>query len=155
MSNGILNRVFAIAFILSISLGCNSDATFQESLEISPEGWTYEDKLEVQVPTLNAGDPDLMRLRIKHKPDYKYQNIYLHFSLLSNNGQILSTELKSFDLASKSGKWFGNCGNKTCTYEVSLTNNEIPFKEGQIIQIEQYTRDAILTSVNTVSVRFE
>ena len=130
---------------------CGEQAAFQQSVDLDPEGWTYEEQVTYVIPVGDTTSRYQLYLDIDHSTEYLYQNIYLNIFTALPDGTETS-QLLPIDFADKAGNWYGDCGSSRCDLRVTLQERTYFSQMGEYrITLEQATRSDPLQGINKLS----
>lgn len=145
-----LNTFLLFLFLIGLS-ACQESPYFQLSYPLENEVWTYNDSLDFSFQIEDSSSPYDLILSINHAKDYAFQNLYVKISTYFPSGDKVE-DIVSLELAQKTGKWYGDCGNNYCFLQIPLQQN-IHFKEAgdYKIVVEQYMRKENITGIKMVN----
>ena len=147
-----MKKVFLLLVLFAIG-GCGPKTDFTQKHDFSTGEWSYEEKVDFVFPVDDTeGQKDLW-IEIDHSEDYSYQNLYAKLTTEDPSGNTAS-QLLSFELAHKSGQWFGRCFSGDCHIKI-LIKEKVRFEEKGTYKmgLEQFTRKVNLEGIE--SIRFK
>ncbi|MFT4567047.1 MAG: gliding motility-associated lipoprotein GldH [Saprospiraceae bacterium] len=139
---------FAILTLLLLQ-GCGSgdDWVVYNEVEIAND-WNQKDALRIVLNPSHEKNSNLY-LTITHSPKFKYENIYLKYTL-SQQGKILSEDMVSIPLMSNDGLWTGDKqGNN---YISSQLIGTFDLTQPISLEVQQHSRDDKLGEVMAVGI---
>lgn len=127
--------------------GCNNNIVSETKKEFNESKWKYSDPFIVQLS--NNPHPGIrdIYLEIEHNDDYSYENIYFTIEKKINGNASIDTI--NVDLADEYGVWKGSGSAKNKKFESPLYENIDP--KISELKINQFTRDSILTGINSIT----
>ncbi len=145
-----MNR-FLIFFVFLV-ISCSS-AFFEESQEINPESWKYEEGAEFSFSIEDTSVYYNLELDLNHSTSFRYQNIYIQTETTFPSGESASDVL-SLQLTDDYADWIGDCSGETCVAPYVLQESA-RFKEAgdYTIRIKQHSRENKLSGVNGLTLR--
>ncbi len=140
-----------IAFLLS---ACKKERILFEKDYTCPNAtWQHSDTLNFEFDIADTMALYDIVLTIKHRTDYKYQNIYTQIFTKFPSGERPNQQV-NVDLADNTGKWNGTGSGKTRTYDVDIQQNAFFNKAGKyVITLEQFMRTEALAGIENVALR--
>jgi len=110
--------VLSVALVLGLG-ACDNSSIYNESSTLEGAVWEESDTL---MASFNASDSlhyHNIYLLARFNTLYPYSNIYFKVMLFGPNG-METTEIKSYDITDKSGKWLGSGFGDLHSYELPL-----------------------------------
>ncbi len=110
--------VIATALLLSLS-ACDKSTCYNESSSLEGTIWKESDTLMASFEVSDSQHYHNIFVLARFNSLYPYSNIYFKVMLSGPKG-IDMTEIKSFDITDKSGKWLGNGFGDLHSYELPI-----------------------------------
>lgn len=143
--------IAGLLFLGMIATGCGDDALDRQKALIDGETWQYQDTLKYQFEIRDTAESYHLVARIRHKSDFRSQNIYTRIHTIQPQGDS-STQVVSFELADHTGRWHGKCRGSDCTVEIVLQENFRVKTPGRYkIRIEQFMREQAVSGIESIS----
>ena len=127
ISKGIVVNLFMASLFIFILSSCGKNYEFQQEHKIKDGKWTFADSLVFNFEIKDTTQVYDLLLGIQHSLEYPYQNIYLQINAKFPSGSI-DHQIRSFDLANKTGTWLGDCNKNGCAYIMPIQKSTF-FKE--------------------------
>ncbi len=145
---------FLVAWsLLLYCFSCNPTAVYREAIKLPKEGWSQSQPVSFQWQINDTSALYSIELRVSHRAELKYQNIYLR-CLSKNPDQASKTQLLSLELLSANGKPNGKCRFGNCLAEIPLQENVQFQTTGKYeLQLVQYSRDTVYTGIDKIELR--
>jgi len=126
---------------------CAEDAVWSESYEPEYSKWYYDVPATFSFDAPDTTERYSLVLAIDHLEDYRYQNLYARISTIFPSGDT-TVSVTNFDLATKSGRWYGRCRFGVCHPTAEL-QKDFRFQELGAYQIlvEQHMRENPLQKI--------
>ena len=115
------------AFAIVLFSACDKSAIYNSSEVLKESKWVETDTLFAEFEVADSQHYHSVLLLTRFNSLYPYSNIYFKVHLAGPNGQRM-TEIKSFDITDKSGKWLGKGFGDLHSYELPLFN-DLPLKQ--------------------------
>jgi gliding motility-associated lipoprotein GldH len=147
--------IFAGLVILMVLTftSCLEGIIYEKDFAIEDSGWSENDTLHYSFEVNDTTKYTDIYLHLRIDNDYPFNNCYTHVELLGPNGQKIQ-EVRSFDLADKSGKWKGKGYGALISFEFPFFKHlELTDVGEYSINIRQYMRVNTLPGVHDVGIR--
>jgi gliding motility-associated lipoprotein GldH len=135
---------------LTILSSCNDDV-FQ-SAKVDPEGdtWTCDNVVRLDFEIKDTTRLFDLSIKVTHTTDYRWENLYIRINNTFPDGDTLRNSV-SLGLASKKGKWQGDCSGRECVAVIDLQKKFFFPKVGQYsIWAEQYMREDSIAGIKSI-----
>ena len=140
--------VTAIGILLAF--GCNPSKKSFITFDVGP--WNKDREISFHLDPM-TGAIIVPEIRIEHRLDYKFENLYLLVTVLSNK-DLLRSDTVSVQLASDSGYWSGKCSDKLCKVDYRFPYSFSSPREGPLeIKVKQFSRLDTLKGVENIGLR--
>jgi gliding motility-associated lipoprotein GldH len=141
---------FSAVFLLS---SCGEKFDFETKHTCTDSKFSWNEKLVFEHDFTDTTQRWDLFLDIEHLKTYPFQNIYLKLTTELPNGKS-GEQLVSFDLADISGKWQGDCGGNSCTFEAVLREKLLFKPAGKYkITVEPYSRTNPLEGISELNLK--
>lgn len=142
-------RISLLLFISAWLISCSSNTVYSEFHPVADEGWNRD---SVSAFTFHISDTSAlyqMRLYIRHKETYPYQNIWLFVS--DSSRHIAPNDTLLFYLANDRGEWLGQ-GKNGIVEMPMLYQEQRQFADTgtYTILVQQAMRDTILRGIDNI-----
>jgi len=137
----------AICCILLL-MACDSSTIYDQSEDLVTEIWVDTDTLTARFEITDTTHYHTVFLNTRFTGLYKFSNIYYQVVLDGPNGQR-STEVVSFEVTDKAGKWLGNGYGNLHSYEFPILDNRIFKQIGKYkVKVVPYMRISSLEGIH-------
>ena len=134
-------------------ISCGPKVVFEETVNFNQEVWAYGDSLDFEFSIQDTLMNYDLIVEIGHNSNFPYQNVYSDISTTYPDGSTQS-QLLSFELAEKTGKWYGKCKDEECTFIVPLQTSVRFDQIGTYnIGFDQFSRKDSLWGFNDFTIR--
>jgi gliding motility-associated lipoprotein GldH len=134
-----VKTVYPVLVLFFLLPSCGPKIIHEEKISFTAF-WTYDDKKSFSFEikdTLPAYD---LMLNVTHDKDFAFQNLYTKVTTTFPDDKKVDHVI-SFNLTNERNQWVGDCGNKTCTASLVLSENIYFNLTGKYeISIESYGR---------------
>ncbi len=146
--------LFFLSFLVLSLSACGPNYIYQEQKDF-PEGWTHADSTQFQFQIADTSQLYNVYLDIEHGMEYPYQNLYAKIHATFPSGKRKS-ELVSFDLSSKVGRWLGECDDEICIAKIPI-HKDVFFNESgaYTYTFEQFMRINPVPELNSIQFLIE
>lgn len=146
-----LKRVSLGLFLLgglSILSSCDSSTLYNESEPLEGAQWAETDTLDARFEVLDTTRYHNVYVCSRVNALYPNSNIYFKVILTGPNGQHI-TEIKSFEITDKTGKWLGKGFGDLHSYEF-LVLKDLAFKQiGKYrVKVVPYMRKEVVEGIH-------
>ena len=135
-----LSNILFLASLCLLLSACGPKVIVEESKVIDSTGWAYDNELTFSFDITDTTSVYDIWVEMEHDVDFPYQNFYSNIRTEFPDGKE-QVQLLSFEIAEKSGRWFGKCNDESCHIEIPL---QVGARFDQIgdylIGFEQYSR---------------
>lgn len=100
------NSCFLILSLLLLTISCNTDLLFTDSVAMPGRTWSLSDIAEFTVPVTDTISASEVSFTIRTGSDFPFRNLYLFVTTVSPKGESLTDTLQ-YDLADEKGNWIG------------------------------------------------
>ncbi len=139
-----------IVMLCLVFIACNK-TNFDAYSEVEIKSpLRFDEQLSLRVSPKEDGDYALWMI-IGHGDDYKYENLYLKYHLVSE-GDTLLQDVKYFALTDGGGRWNGKDASQGFQIEDSLASLSLLTSNSYKLIVEQYSRDNPIEGLNLVGV---
>jgi gliding motility-associated lipoprotein GldH len=148
------NPFFLSVCSLFLWSACGKTNLCDKKYDFAPsKTWTYQDTLNFGFKIKDTMALYDMVLRVKHRADYSYRNIYTQiYTQFPDNQRIHQT--LSLDLSDRTGKSEGKCSGDNCDVEITLQENAFFNQVGSYqITLAQFMRIDSLKSIESIAFR--
>lgn len=143
--------VWAIAILLS---SCSSNV-YNETVVINEGNWNATDSIVFDFEIQDTSSLYHVFLGVNHLTSYSYQNVYCLVESYSSSG-LVQRQVASLELASRKGKWLGDCNDESCDRNIPFITNTKFDEQGKYkIVIKQYARTAMLEGINSLKLQIK
>ena len=146
------NLVFVL--IVAACISCNKDEVIYDQVQPVRNGeWSYGNDLSFEFEVADTARLYRLLLYVEFSTDYQWQNLYTNITTTFPNDSLL-VDLVSFELASKTGMWYGDCDQDICAVNIPMQERvKFPFPGTYKLNFEQYMREEHLAGINAVGVK--
>ncbi len=145
--------VFALLSSFTIIFpGCIGGIAYEKDYSIEEASWDQTDTLNFQfeIDDTTVYHDVFMVFRIDN--EYPFSNLYSRVKMNGPQGQRI-TELKSYELADKSGKWRGKSYGGLISFEYPIFK-EMEFRKGKYeLQLQQFMRIKSIPGIHDVGIK--
>ena len=148
-------RNLLIVLVLGIGLSaCNRDeVVYEEVQEIRNGAWGYEEPYEFRFEVSDTSEIYRLLLFVGFNTDYSWQNLYTSISTSFPNDSV-QTDVVSFELASKSGEWYGDCNSTVCELNIPLQETvRFPEPGSYALTFEQHMREEYVRGIRSIGLK--
>jgi gliding motility-associated lipoprotein GldH len=114
------------ALAIALFSACDKSAIYNSSEVLNDGKWVETDTLFAEFEVTDSLHYHSVLLLARFNSLYPYSNIYFKVHLAGPKGQRM-TEIKSYDITDKSGKWLGKGFSDLHSYELPLFS-DLPLK---------------------------
>lgn len=134
-------------------ISCGPKIVFEKTVSFDQEYWSYGDSLNFEFSVKDTTMNYDLIVEIGHNSNFPYQNVYSNISTNYPDG-TRQDQILSFELAEKTGKWYGKCKDEACTFIVPL-QSAVRFDQlgTYNIEFDQYSRTDSLWGFNDFTLR--
>ncbi len=146
--------LIGLGFIsLLVFSSCDNSTVYSESETIPDSQWQDTDTLFAQFDVTDTQHYHNIFGLVRFSSLYPYSNIYFKYILVGPTGQKI-TEIKSFEVTDKAGKWLGKGFGDLHSYEFPLVE-KLPIKQvgAYKIKIVPYMRREVLEGVHDKGIK--
>ncbi len=130
---------------------CSEAVFYQQSYDLSPDGWSYEDKQQFSFESIDSLSTYDITLDILHDDAYGYENLYILIKTTFPDGQLVE-DMVSIPFLSPTGSWQGKKHQENRLLRVYLQQQVKLQQVGTYsISIEQHSRDKVLQGIKQLS----
>ncbi len=142
---------WAMALFFTVSLGSCSGNIYDQTQELKDGVWLSADSITFEFDIQDTSKSYHIFLDVEHSTAYNYQNIYCLVESYSPQGQLVQRQLSSLELATRKGKWIGDCSEELCNRSIPFII-DTKFDVGGLYKIvlKQYTRTEKLEGLNSL-----
>jgi len=147
------NLLFA-GVIFVFAVGCNRDKVIFNEVKPVPSGeWAYGDVYDYAFDVTDTSETYRLLLYLEYATDYSWQNLYTSITTVFPDDST-RTDVISFELASKTGAWYGDCGSEFCKLNIPLQQEvKFPIPGEYRISFEQYMREEVVEGIKAVGLK--
>ena len=147
---------FLLLFSLIILFtSCKEKYAFEKTYQFDNKEWTYADSLSFDFQIPDTNDVYSLFLEVQHGTDYSYENLYTNIKTIFPSGKTIENPL-SLELADKTGRWYGKCSGKNCTYLLPIQEKAYFNEVGTFqLKIEQYMREERIEGINGIGFKLK
>jgi gliding motility-associated lipoprotein GldH len=141
---------FALAAVgcLMMLSACDSSTIYDESEDLVTETWVDTDTLTARFEITDTNHYHTVYLNTRFTSLYKFSNIYYQVVLSGPNGQR-ATEIVSFEVTDKAGKWLGSGYGNLHSYAFPILDNRIFKQIGKYkVKVVPYMRISSLEGIH-------
>jgi gliding motility-associated lipoprotein GldH len=139
--------IFLCIFFVS---SCKQKPLYEQVIEISENSWNYKDSIKFDVFIKDTTAAYNLVLRVAHKDDFSFQNLYVKINSIMADGQSYS-QIVSLNLQDRYGRWEGKCSNSVCKADILLIDHiyfRIPGEYSFVIS--QFSRTDNLSGIQSL-----
>lgn len=129
----------SVVFMLFL-MSCDEPVIWESSHEFEYDKWYYDLPATFEFEAPDTTQLYSLLLQIQHEEEYSYQNLYARIQTIFPSGDTTTT-VTNFDLATKTGRWFGDCRFGLCRPTAEL-QSRFRFEQpgSYAISVEQHMR---------------
>jgi gliding motility-associated lipoprotein GldH len=147
-------RVFALCFIASL-WSCDNTTIYQQSYDLEQRQWGQQDIKVFDFTIEDVENGYDVYLTLRNSADYSYNNIFIDFSLIGEDGVIVENRTKEeilFDPASGQPTGTSSIGD-VFSHTIFLMDTIFPTAGDYRLSIRHYMRTDQLPEVLSVGAR--
>jgi len=145
-----LGYSFLLVGILLTSLTSCSSNVYDQTIEIGETTWAQDDSVAFAFEIADTNKLYNIFLTVGHLTSYSYQNLYCMIESYGPSG-LVQKQLSSLDLASKKGRWKGDCTKEACLHNIPFIVRTKFDVAGQYkIVLKQYSRAKQLEGIKSM-----
>ena len=134
-----IKRLFFGAFCLMLC-SCGPKIVIEETVGFENEVWAYGDSLSFEFSIQDTSKQYDLMVDIGHNARFPYQNLYSTISTIYPDAKRMD-QILSFEMAEKTGRWYGKCKDETCKLTIPLQASVRFDQVGDyVIGFEQFSR---------------
>lgn len=142
-------RISVLALLSAVLLSCGSNTVYSEFKDIDSEGWNRDSICAFTFHIDDTAATYQMRLYIRHRETYPYQNIWLFVS--DSSYETMPKDTLLFYLANDRGEWLGQGKNGIVEMPMLYQEQRLFADTGDYtIYIQQAMRDTFLKGIENV-----
>jgi gliding motility-associated lipoprotein GldH len=147
-------KFFLVLAALAFLTACDKEnIAFEKNYPLKNEAWSYSDTLNFSFSIADTMALYDIRLAIKHRQDYRFQNLYTQIYTAFPTGER-TQQILNFDLAENSGKWLGERSGDYALFEVNIQENAFFNKMGDYtLTLEQFMRQDSLSGIAEIQLK--
>lgn len=127
-----------------------SNNIYDEKIEIKEASWAEVDSVAFTFEIADTSQRYNIFLTVNHQPSYAFQNIYCLVETYGPQG-LSQRQVSSLELASRKGKWLGECDAEQCERRIPFIVNTLFDEAGKYkIVLKQYSRPALLQGIQSL-----
>ena len=150
-----MKRYPLILLLLISFVACDSNRVYEEYHDFNNKTWNLDSNPAFEFSIDNTDPKDLF-VNLRNTISYDYQNLYLSYQLIDENGQELEGDLINISVFDeKTGKPFGSGNSIYEQQHKILENYRFPKNGNYVLKIAQYMREVDLKEVVSVGARVE
>jgi gliding motility-associated lipoprotein GldH len=150
-----MKRYPLILLLLISFVACDSNRVYEEYHDFNNKTWNLDSIPSFEFSIDNTDPKDLF-VNLRNTISYDYQNLYLSYQLIDENGQELEGDLINISVFDeKTGKPFGSGNSIYEQQHKILENYRFPKNGNYVLKIAQYMREVDLKEVVSVGARVE
>ena len=143
---------FAIILLLT---SCDPGRVYDQSREISPEGWHKDSAAVFMVDVDDTLSACRFMISLRHTTDYRYSNFYLFMNTYFPNHSMARDTIELI-LADKTGAWRGSGFGSIKDLQIGVRENlRFPVKGTYRFEIRQAMRQDTLQGIQSIGIRIE
>ena len=149
-----MRNLLAVVILIIALSGCNQDKVVFDEVSLIPQSqWAYGDTYDFSFEVQDTSEIYRLLLYVEFATDYAWQNLYTSIKT-TYPGDSTRTDVVSFELATKTGEWYGDCNAKRCKLNIPLQESVRFPKPGEYsISFEQYMREEVVEGVTAVGLK--
>lgn len=150
MTNIAMKAKISLYILTSMLLiACSSNTVYSEFQSVSPEGWNRDSVCAFTFHISDTSSIYQMRLYVRHKETYPYQNIWLFIADSSRHSMPNDTLL--FYLANDRGEWLGQGKNGMIEMPMLYQEQRQFADTGEYtVLVQQAMRDTFLRGIDNI-----
>lgn len=127
-----------------------SNNIYDETVEIKNASWAEVDSVAFAFEIADTSQRYNIFLTVNHETSYAFQNVYCLVETYGPQG-ISQRQVSSLELASRKGKWLGECDAELCERRIPFIVNTLFEQAGKYeIVLKQYSRPALLAGIKSL-----
>lgn len=143
------------AVLLMFFFGCGPNYVYEETMDISEDGWSWGDTLNYTFSIPDTNTIYDLHLIVDHKDYFPSQNTYVKLKLAFPNGQRTDEQV-SLQLANGLGTWLGHCRGEDCTLDIPIQEGAFFNQAGTyVLTVEQFSRTETLEGIIAMTFALE
>jgi gliding motility-associated lipoprotein GldH len=150
-----LLKLLTLAFVISLSTSCSSDAYYEEFREVEKEAWHTNDIKEYIVDVSDTTSVYRLIFTIRNTTDYAYSNLYMFFTTIKPDQSTVRDTIECL-LADRYGYWLGKGVGKIRENRFLIKDQHNFSDIGEYkFTLEQAMRDEVLEGIADIGLRIE
>jgi gliding motility-associated lipoprotein GldH len=148
-------RLPAVFFLfVMMQYSCNADRViYEEVYNIESGQWVYGQKRDFNFEVSDTSEEYRLLLYLEYNTDYRWQNFYTEITT-TFPGDSVRKDIVSLELASKTGRWYGNCNSQSCSLTIPLQEDVHFEKSGNYgISFDQYMREEDVYGITAIGLK--
>ena len=148
-------RNLLLGFILLVGIvGCNNDEVIFKQVDTIPDAlWSYGDVYDYTFEITDTNEIYLLLLYLEFSTEYNWENLYTQIGTTYPNDST-RTDVLSFELASNTGAWYGDCNTRRCELNIPLQENVKFQMPGRYrLSFEQYMREEVVEGIEGIGLK--
>lgn len=149
------SRKLILLLLIVIGMAsCSDEAIYDEFIRVPESGWPADSAVNFEVVINDTTASYAVFVRIRHNPDYPYQNLYLFRTILSGEEQIYTDKI-NYQVAKPTGEWLGDGFGALKTIEAPYSRNTLRFNQRGTYRFRfaQGMREELLHGVEEIGLR--
>lgn len=150
--------ILVLLSLTAVLTSCDNNILFDDNTYIENGKWNAGERKSFTVK-IEEGDMAYnyrFALNVRHTTDYMYNNIFFFITTVYPDGSVTVKDTVECILADDNGEWKGkgmtDVKDNRFWFASGVT---FPMKGEYIFQIEQATRDSVLTGVRDIGLHIE
>lgn len=147
--------LFFLSHLLLLFTACGPDVLLDTEHSLPENGWSQTDTLTFRFEITDTLALYDIYLTAEHETSYPNQNFYVRVFTEFPNGALLDQTL-SLELAGAAGRWYGDCNDEQCDFEVAVQRNAFFNQYGEHrIRVVPYVRRELVPEIESFGIRVE
>lgn len=142
-------KISLILLLSAVLLSCTSNTVYSEFQSVSSKGWNRDSVCAFTFHISDTTPVYQMRLYVRHRETYPYQNIWLFVT--DSSLQTMPNDTLLFYLANDRGEWLGQGKNGIVEMPMLYQENRQFADTGDYtVLVQQAMRDTFLQGVENI-----
>ncbi|MDC0230826.1 gliding motility lipoprotein GldH [Aureispira] len=138
-----------VIFLIPFFFSCKS-SVYDETIVIEKGQWLIDNPITFSFIVDDTSKLYNIFLDVDHNSDYGYQNFYCLVESYAPGG-LAQQQQNAVELATRKGKWKGNCNSATCISHIPfITKTKFDVPGPYKIIFTQFTRNNPLKGINSL-----
>ena len=147
--------IISIVVITIVTSSCNTNSTFNQSVELPSSGWYKNNAVAFNVDVADSLSSYKFALNVRNNTNYRYSNLYVFLITEFPNGNITRDTIECA-LANNQGKWLGKGWGDIKENNIILKSNlRFPLMGNYRFLIQQAMRVDTLTGIADIGLSLE